>query len=269
MTKTQAASMEMRLLAAEAVAREAGALARRRFLDRSFTVAFKGRQDYLTEVDGETEAFIAERLSRVFPEDGFIGEESAARPAGEGGAVWVVDPIDGTANFARGAPHFCVSIACVAGDKIEVGVIYNPMLDELFAAKRGGGARLNGAPISGSPVDQLANAAVEVGWNSRAGFAQYVDLLRRIASTGASPSRTGSGALAIAYVAAGRLDGFVEHHINSWDCLAGILLVSESGGYVSDFLKGDGLVKGNALIASAPGIKDALIAAAAFEGIAA
>jgi myo-inositol-1(or 4)-monophosphatase len=269
MTEAASALMDMRLLAAQAIAREAGAIARRRFLDRSFAVKFKGPQDYLTEVDGETEAFIAERLLRVFPTDGFIGEESQARPAGPGGAVWVVDPIDGTANFARGVPHFCVSIACVADDRAEVGVIYNPMLDELFAARRGGGARLNGAPISASRAASLANASVEVGWNSRAGFGQYVDLLSRVASTGASPSRTGSGALAIAYVAAGRSDGFVEHHINAWDCLAGILLVSEAGGYVSDFLKGDGLAKGNALIASAPGVKDALIAAAAFEGVAA
>ncbi len=152
MIEAAPALMDMRLLAAQAIAREAGAKARRRFLDGSFTVAFKGQQDYLTEVDGETEAFIAESLSRVFPKDGFIGEESNARPAGEGGAVWVVDPIDGTANFARGAPHFCVSIACVAAAKVEVGVIYNPMLDEMFAAKRGGGARLNGAPISASRV---------------------------------------------------------------------------------------------------------------------
>jgi myo-inositol-1(or 4)-monophosphatase len=265
MIEAAPALMDMRLLAAQAVAREAGAKARLRFLDRSFEVAFKGPQDYLTEVDGETEAFIAERLIQVFPMDGFIGEASSARPAGEGGAVWVVDPIDGTANFARGVPHFCVSIACVAGARVEVGVIYNPMLDELFAARRGGGAWLNGAPMSPSRASSLADCSVEVGWNSRAGYAQYVDLLRRVASTGASPSRTGSGALAIAYVAAGRLDGFVEHHINAWDCLAGILLVSESGGYVSDFLKGDGLANGAPLIACAPGVRDALVAAAAFE----
>jgi myo-inositol-1(or 4)-monophosphatase len=268
MTQAASALMDMRLLAAQAVAREAGARARRRFLDRSFAIGFKGPQDYLTEVDGETEAFIAERLAKVFPTDGFIGEESHARPAGADGAVWVVDPIDGTANFARGVPHFCVSIACVADSRVEVGVIYNPMIDELFAARRGGGARLNGESISPSNALSLAQCSVEVGWNSRAGFAQYVDLLRRVASTGASPSRTGSGALAIAYVAAGRLDGFVEHHINAWDCLAGILLVSEAGGYVSDFLTGDGLTKGNALVASAPGVRDALIAAAAFEGVA-
>ena len=106
MTEGATTLMDMRLLAAEAVAREAGAMARRRFVDQSFTVGFKGPHDYLTEVDGETEAFIAERLLQVFPTDGFIGEESKARPSGEGGAAWVVDPIDGTANFARAVPHF-------------------------------------------------------------------------------------------------------------------------------------------------------------------
>jgi myo-inositol-1(or 4)-monophosphatase len=267
MTEGAKTLVDMRLLAAQAVAREAGAIAQRRFLDRSFTVGFKARQDYLTEVDGETEAFIAQQLLQIFPGDGFIGEESKARPAGEGGAAWVVDPIDGTANFARGVPHFCVSIASVAAGKVEVGVIYDPIRDELFAARRDGGARLNGAPIRASGASSLANSAVEVGWNLRAGPDQYVALLRRVASTGASPSRTGSGALAIAYVAAGRLDGFVEHHIHAWDCLAGIVLVTEAGGYVSDFLSGDGLAKGNALIACAPGVRDALIAAAAFEGV--
>jgi myo-inositol-1(or 4)-monophosphatase len=266
MIKGASTLIDMRLLAAQAVAREAGAMARRRFLDQTFTVGFKGPQDFLTEVDGETEAFIAERLLEIFPSDGFIGEESKARPAGEGGAAWVVDPIDGTANFARGVPHFCVSIASVA-DKVEVGVIYDPMRDELFSSRRGGGARLNGALMRASAANKLASSAIEVGWNTRAGHDQYVDLLRRVASTGASPSRTGSGALALAYVAAGRRDGFVEHHINAWDCLAGILLVTEAGGYVNDFLRGDGLTKGNPLVACAPGVKDALIAAAAFEGV--
>ena len=250
MTEGASTLMDMRLLAAQAVAREAGAMARRRFLDQSFTIGFKGPQDFLTEVDGETEAFIAERLLGIFPSDGFIGEESKARPAGEGGAAWVVDPIDGTANFARGVPHFCVSIACVAADKVEVGVIYDPMCDELFSSRRGGGARLNGALMRASAASELASSAIEVGWNTRAGPDQYVDLLRRVASTGA-----------------GRRDGFVEHHINAWDCLAGILLVTEAGGYVNDFLRDDGLTKGNPLVACAPGVKDALIAAAAFEGV--
>jgi myo-inositol-1(or 4)-monophosphatase len=267
MTEGASTLMDMRLLAAQAVAREAGAMARRRFLDRSFTIGFKGPQDFLTEVDSETEAFIAERLLEIFPGDGFIGEESKARPAGAGGAAWVVDPIDGTANFARGVPHFCVSIACVGAGKVEVGVIYDPMRDELFATRRGGGARLNGAVMRVSGASELASSAIEVGWNMRASGDDYVDLLRRVARTGASPFRTGSGALALAYVAAGRREGYVENHINAWDCLAGIALVTEAGGYVSDFLRGDGLTKGNPLIACAPGVRDALIAAAAFEGV--
>jgi len=264
---TDAASAPIRLLAAEAIAREAGALMRRRFFDGSFKVAFKGPQDYLTEVDGETEELISKRLRAAFPDDGFIGEETAARESGEGAAVWVVDPIDGTSNFARGAPHFCVSIACLLGVRVEVGVIYDPMRDELFSAVRGGGARLNGATIQASGATALANSAIEVGWSAREGADRYLDIVRRVALSGAAPSRTGSGALAIAYVAAGRSDGYVEQHIKAWDCLAGVLLVREAGGYVSDFLTGGGLAKGAPLIACAPGVKDALVAAVAIEGI--
>ena len=259
--------MQMRLLAAQAIAREAGAIARRRFLNSSFKVGFKGPQDYLTDVDGETEALIAERLHAAFPDDGFIGEETEGRPAGEGGAVWVVDPIDGTSNFARDIAHFCVSIACVKGSEVEVGVIYEPVRDELFAARRGGGARLNGAAIRASKAAALDNASVEIGWNMRAGARKYLDLVERVALAGAAPFRTGSGALGIVYVAAGRSDGYVERHMNAWDCLAAILIVREAGGYASDFLAGDGLTRGNPIIACAPGLKDALVSAVAIEGI--
>ncbi len=261
-------TMQLRWLAAQGVAREAGALARRRFEDSSFKVGFKGPQDYITEVDGETEDLIASRLHEAFPGDGFIGEETAGRPTPAGGAVWVVDPIDGTANFARGIPHFCVSIACVREGVIEVGVIYDPVRDELFAGRRGHGAFLNGAPMRVSDATSLAKSSVEVGWNLRAGAAKYLDLLRRVALWGASPFRTGSGALGLAYVAAGRRDGYVEQHINAWDCLAAILLVTEAGGYVSDFLANDGLTKGNPLIACAPGVKEALVSAVEIDGIA-
>jgi myo-inositol-1(or 4)-monophosphatase len=264
---TSANPMQLRLLAAQAVAREAGAFVRRRFEDSSFKVRFKGPQDYLTEVDGEAEDLIAARLHEAFPLDGFIGEETAGRPTREGGAVWVVDPIDGTANFARGVGHFCVSIACMLEERIEVGVIYDPVRDELFSARRGGGAFLNGSAMKPSDATSLANATVEVGWNMRAGAAKYLDLVRRVALWGAAPFRTGSGALGITYVAAGRRDGFVEHHINAWDCLAAILLVQEAGGYVSHFLAGEGLAKGNPIIASAPGMKDALVSAVEIEGI--
>ena len=146
-------------------------------------------------------------------------------------------------------------------------MIYDPMRDELFppgaAAGRGSTARRS----SRRRRPRSPTATVEVGWNVRAGAAKYLELVRRVALWGAAPFRTGSGALGIAYVAAGRRDGYVEHHINAWDCLAAILLVHEAGGYVSDFLSGEGLTKGNPLIACAPGVKDALISAAAIEGI--
>lgn len=259
--------MQMRLLAAEAVAREAGALARKRFNEASFKVGFKGPQDYLTEVDGETEDLISSRLQDAFPTDGFIGEETGGRAAKGAHATWVVDPIDGTVNFARGVPHFCISIACVAGGQIEIGVIYDPMCDELFSARRGFGARLDGAKIQTSTATSVAELVVEVGWNMRGGAAKYVDLIRHVALWGAAPFRSGSGALGLAYVAAGRRDAYLEHHINAWDCLAGILLVREAGGYTSDFLAGDGLTKGNPLIACAPGLKTAIVTAAPIEGI--
>src|SRR5580698_7707773 len=128
-----ASALQNRFLAAAAIAREAGALARRRFLDRSsFTVGFKGPQDFITEVDGEVERLIQSRVTGIFPEDGFIGEEGDGLAGAPGAPVWVVDPIDGTSNFARGTPHYCISIACVLGRGVEIGVIYDPMLDELF-----------------------------------------------------------------------------------------------------------------------------------------
>jgi myo-inositol-1(or 4)-monophosphatase len=261
-------ALDTRLHVACAIAREAGEIAKRRFVDRgSFTVGFKGPQDYLTEVDSEVERLIATRLHRLFPEDGFIGEEGEGRTGDEGAPVWVVDPIDGTANFARGAPHFCVSIAAVAGREIEIGVIYDPMLDELFAARHGAGATLNGIEMRVSETKDLKVATIEAGWNMRYGADRYIGLISRIVATGAGVVRSGSGALGLAYVAAGRRDGYVENHMNAWDCLAAIALVREAGGYVSDFLSNEGLRKGGPILASAPGVKDALLAAAAIEGL--
>jgi myo-inositol-1(or 4)-monophosphatase len=261
-------AMTTRFLAACALARAAGEIAKRRFLRRdSFTVAFKGPQDYLTEVDGEVERFIAARLHEAFPGDGFIGEEGEGRVGRPGQPIWVVDPIDGTANFARGAPHFCVSIAAVLEREVEVGVIYDPMVDEVFACRRGAGATVNGEPIRASSTVDLNAAAIEVGWNLRGGGEASLGLIGRVVRAGAAPVRSGSGALALAYVAAGRRDGYVESYIRAWDCLAGVALVREAGGYVSDFLAGGGMREGGPLVACAPGVKDALIAAAAIEGL--
>ena len=263
-----ARALDTRFHVACAIAREAGEVAKRRFLDRnSFTVGFKGPQDFLTEVDGEVERLIATRLHALFPGDGFIGEEGEGRVGQAGAPVWVVDPIDGTSNFARGAPHFCISIAALVGREVEIGVIYDPMVDELFAARRGAGASVNGTRLKVSDATDLKSAAIEVGWNARYGAERYLSVIGRIVAAGSAVGRSGSGALGLAYVAAGRRDGYVETFMNAWDCLAGIALIREAGGYVSDFLSNDGLRKGNAILAAAPGVKDALIQAAAIEGL--
>ena len=261
-------ALDIRFEAAKALARDVGEVARKRFLDRSsFTVGFKGPQDYLTEVDGEVERLIYARLHRLFPGDGFVGEEGAGREGDEGAPIWVVDPIDGTANFAKGVPHFCISIAAIVGREAEIGVIYDPMVDELFAARRGAGATLNGVAMKVSQAQDLTAGAVEVGWNLKAGPQKYLALVGRMVATGASVFRSGSGALGLAYVAAGRRDAYVENFIHSWDCLAGIALIREAGGYVSDFLAADGLHEGAPLLAAAPGVKEAIWKAAAIEGL--
>jgi myo-inositol-1(or 4)-monophosphatase len=250
--------LKNRLLIACAVAREAGALQKRRFLDRDAMIyKFKGPQDYLTATDGEVEKLVRQRLLEAFPGDTFLGEEDGGQVSDR---TWVVDPIDGTSNFARGIAHFCVSIAFVLNGVASIGVIYQPMSDELFAAAKGLGATLNGEPIKTSSTASLDKSLLEVGRASRQPQATYLAMLDKVMATGAGIRGAGSGALAVANVAAGRVDGCFETHMYSWDCLAGLVLVEEAGGRVNDFLAGDSLLKGNTIFAAAPGIAEDLAA---------
>jgi myo-inositol-1(or 4)-monophosphatase len=251
------ASMHLRFLAACAIAREAGRLARDRFLarDEALTLKFKGPQDYLTETDGEVERLIASRIAEVFPDDAFFGEECGGS---FGRDVWIVDPIDGTADFARGVPYFCVSIAFVRDGRAEIGVLYDPMLDELFAAQRGKGATMNGKAISVSPIADIRQSVVELGWSTRVPFERYAALLQRVNDLGAGVKRRGSGALGLAYVAMGRQDAYCELHINSWDAAAAVLIVEEAGGWVNEFLTEECLTKGNRVIACTPKLRAVL-----------
>ena len=262
-----AQAIALRYTAAQGLAREAGAVAKRRFVDSgSFTLNWKGHQDYLTEVDGEVEALVRGRFNELFPEDAFLGEEGGV--SGKAGApgTWVVDPIDGTANFARGIPRFCISMAYVAQGRTELGITYDPMMDELFHARRGAGAFLNGRAIKVSSADDMRRSNIEIGWNMRSGTAGFLDISARVIAMGAGMIRCGSGAIGIAYVAAGRTDGYAEQHMNSWDALAGLCLVAEAGGHVNDYLARDGLTKGNAVLACAPGLTAALREATRITG---
>jgi myo-inositol-1(or 4)-monophosphatase len=256
-TSPPAAKSDLRLSVACAVAREAGALARRRFNGRpgATGINLKGHQDYLSAVDAEVEGLVRGRLLESFPDDSFFGEEGGGSFDNN---VWVVDPIDGTANFVRGISQFCISIAYVRDGQTQIGIIYDPMHDELFAAERGRGATLNGEPLRVSGLGDMQSATIEAGWSTRLPLSQYVDLVGRILADGAGVRRGGSGALALAYVAAGRIDGYCELHMNSWDALAGLLLVQEAGGWTNDFLANDGLTRGNPILGCTPAIKDIL-----------
>jgi myo-inositol-1(or 4)-monophosphatase len=167
--------------------------------------------------------------------------------------VWVVDPIDGTTEYIHGTARWCVSIAFMRAGVVEIGALYAPDDDRLFLARRGGGAWLNGRPITVSHLRHGAVPVVEVGWSERRPIASYCELIRRMTEAGIEFRRRGSGALGLVDVARGLSDGYVELHINAWDALAGILLVAEAGGLTNDFLSGGhGLVHGNVILATTP-----------------
>lgn len=216
---------------------------------QSRAVQMKGRQDYLTEFDGRCEAFLREAVATAYPDDGFFGEEGGGNDAR---TLWVVDPIDGTANFARNIPHFCIAIAYVEDGRTEFGAIYNPVLRELHFAQRGYGATLNGSPIGVSRVSAAEAATVELGWSARIENQDYLESMSGLLDFGFNVRRAGSGALGLAYVADGRNEAYVERHMNSWDCIAGLLMVEEAGGRVCSFEGSEQILRGGPVLASAP-----------------
>jgi myo-inositol-1(or 4)-monophosphatase len=167
-----------------------------------------------------------------------------------------VDPIDGTANFARGGARFCVSLACLEGDTPMIGVIVAPALRETIWAWHGGGAWLNGDPVHAAETTTATQAIIEVGWSRRRPIADYLKVCERVLADGAGLRHGGSAALGLADVAVGRLDGYAELHINLWDVAAALVILREAGAKVSDFLSGDGATKGNGIVACAPGLAE-------------
>jgi myo-inositol-1(or 4)-monophosphatase len=242
-----------RLAAAEAAVREAGALALR-MQAQALEIEWKGELDFVTPADHALEALLTERLAAPFG-DAVFGEEAGGAMADP---LWIVDPIDGTYNYAHGLPHWCVSVGFVAGGALELGVIYDPVRDELFAARRGHGATLNGAAIRVAGATAAERPLVEIGASNRLPFADYLALVGRVVASGCEFRRLGSGALGMAWVAAGRSGGYCELHINAWDVVAGLLLVREAGGWTNDFLAGDWLRRGNPVIGCTPVLRDTL-----------
>jgi myo-inositol-1(or 4)-monophosphatase len=248
--------LQARLDAAMDLAQRAGELAMEmRPPPGSGHATLKGRQDWLTAADGAVERFLSEELAVAFPADGFQGEEGGVS---RGGALrWVVDPIDGTANYARGSARFCVSLACLEGNTPLIGVIAAPALRETVWAWRDGGAWLNGDAIHAAGTREAKRAIIEVGWSRRRPNADYIRLCERVLADGSGLRHGGSGALGLVDVAVGRLDGYAELHINLWDVAAVLVILREAGARVSDFLGGNGAVAGNPILACAPGMAEA------------
>ncbi len=254
--------LETRLTAAIRLATEAGALALRlRPAPGAATAKLKGAQDWLTEADGAVEAFLSDALAREFPEDGFQGEETGK---GRTGALrWVVDPIDGTSNYARGATRWCVSLGLIQDRTAVLGVLVAPALGEVFAARKGHGATLNGQPIHAAATDDPKRAMIEIGWSPRRPNAVFQGIVARVMAQGAMVRAGGSGAMGLADVAAGRIDGYIEPHINLWDVAAALAILAEAGAFVSDFMAGPGPESGDAIIAAAPNLAAVVRATAA------
>lgn len=221
---------------AVAIAREAGEIVAARF-GHTAQEQYKGAVDPVTEADLASERHILARLRAALPEHLILAEESGGTDAFTDAPLWVVDPLDGTVNFAHHFPHVCVSLALIVEGEVQVGVTHDPLRNETFAARRGAGAVCNGVPIHVAQRQRLADALLVTGfpYDRRTAFdnnAQRVDpFLRR--SQGLR--RTGSACLDLAYIAAGRLDGYWEMRLKPWDVAAGILLVREAGGVCTDF----------------------------------
>ncbi len=240
------------------VCKQAGELAMRYFADRgALVVDQKGAQDWVSEADRNVETFLRQKIAETWPEDGVVGEEHGRTP-GTSGFDWVIDPIDGTTNFVNGIPVWTVVLAGVADGRTQVGVIHDPNVDETYVAARGGGATLNGAPMRVASGVALNSGTVAVGYSNRIEARHVVPIVADLIARGAMFHRNASGALSLAYVAAGRLLGYVEEHMNAWDCLAGQLMIAEAGGCVED-QDADAMIRqGGRVIAGSPDVFDPL-----------
>ncbi|WP_237067369.1 inositol monophosphatase family protein [Microbulbifer guangxiensis] len=249
--------MEPMLNIALRAARKAGELIERAW-ERSDLAKLeeKGRNDFVTEVDRASEQEIIYHLRKAYPKHSIRAEESGILEGAEPDYEWIIDPLDGTTNFIHGVPQFCISIACRYRGRIEHAVVLDPIKREEFTASRGRGAALNGRRIRVSPRQGMRGALIGTGipFNGPAleNIDPYLAALKEIAGQTAGIRRPGAAALDLAYVAAGRFDGFWEMYLNEWDIAAGTLLVREAGGLISDFRGGEGYLDSGNLVCGTP-----------------
>lgn len=222
--------------AAMTFAREAGAIVRQGY-GRIHAPEFKGRIDLVTEYDKRSEALLLRQIRTYFPGHGILGEESGAHAAVESSVRWILDPLDGTTNFAHNYPFFCVSIGVEVEGTLVAGAVYDPVRDEMFDAARGHGARLNGDPIHVSATAHIEDALLVTGfpYDVREFPERHLPLFHSFLVRAQGIRRDGSAALNLCYLAMGRFDGFWEGNLSPWDLAAGVLIVQEAGGTVTDY----------------------------------
>ena len=215
-------------------------------------ISHKGKNDFATEVDNMAEQEIIKVIRSTYPDHAILAEESGKHEGND--YIWVIDPLDGTTNFLHGFPQYAVSIALKHKGKIEQAVVYDPLRDELFTATRGSGAMLNNRRIRVTRQSSLKGALLGTGFpfKNQRYIESYLDVFRSLFTDSAGIRRTGSAALDLAYLAAGRLDGFWEIGLHEWDMAAGVLLIQEAGGAVTDFSFNDLYLTTGNIIAGNP-----------------
>jgi myo-inositol-1(or 4)-monophosphatase len=216
-------------------------------------VSRKGPSDFVSAADVRAEKVLKDELAKARPKFGFLLEESGETPSADGHHRWIIDPIDGTTNFLHGIPHFAISIGLEMDGEMIAGLVFNPVTDEMFYAERGKGAFLNDRRLRVSARDTMTDALIATGipFHGRPGHQTFLTQLARIMPKVAGIRRMGTASLDLAYVAAGRFDGYWEMGLQPWDVAAGILLVREAGGFVSDLTGAkESLAKGDVLAAN-------------------
>ncbi len=224
------------------------------------SVTAKQRNDFVSEADVQAEQEIIQTLRKTYPNHGILAEESGEQH-GHDDYQWVIDPLDGTTNFLHGIPHFAISIGFRHKNRLEAGLVYDPIRQEMFTASRGAGAQMNDRRMRVSNIPQMENALLGTGFPFRHPQHQpaYLNFFGSLFGKCVEVRRAGAASLDLAYVASGRLDGYWEVGLKEWDIAAGALLVQEAGGLVSDFVGGNDFMKSGNIVAGNPKVFKALL----------
>ena len=248
-----------RIELAQDLVTKAGEMARRAHADAALEIASKGPGDLVSETDYAIETMMRAAIGTAFPHDGIVGEEYGGA-ALQTGFTWLIDPIDGTVNFARKLGYFCISLALLENGLPIAALVLDPLRGELFHAGPDGVARLNGMPIRVATQTDFAEAVVGLGFSLRHAGGLNGQIVDGLTRAGAEHRRLGAGALCLAHVAAGRLDAYIEPHMNAWDAVGGLYLAACAGAVTGDYVRAGGLEHGAPVYAASPCISEQLLA---------